>query len=224
MTTAVLVPVLGRPHEVAPLLRSLQRATPEPHRVLFIASDGDTDQIKAVKAAGADLMVVPAERGTYACKINAGYRATTEPLLFTGADDLHFHPGWLTAAQAMIGPAEVVGTDDGGGNPRVGDGRHSCHSLFTRSYIEERSGVVDEPGTVLHEGYGHAYCDDEFILTADRRGVYAHCPDAVVEHLHPFFGKGQMDDTYRLGQSHNRAGLRLWKERKRLVMREPVPA
>lgn len=209
------MPVLGRPHRVAPILEAIAAGTPEPHDVLLVASRGDRLTLRKIRALGAEHITVGAP-GSYAQKINAGYRATDAPVLFMAADDLRFHPGWLTAALARLGGGiEAVGTNDLG-NPRTLRGEHSCHNLFTRAYIEEQSGVIDQPGTVLNEGYRHAFVDDEFVGTARHRGVWAFAEDSVVEHLHPFFGKGDMDATYRLGQTHNAEGRRLNRRRRHL--------
>ena len=50
----VSVPVLRRAHRVAPLIESLHAATPEPHRVVFVASANDRPMIDEVlRVAGA---------------------------------------------------------------------------------------------------------------------------------------------------------------------------
>jgi hypothetical protein len=49
---AVLVPVLGRPHRVEPLMRSLAEATPSPYRLLFICDPTDRDEMNAIAGAG----------------------------------------------------------------------------------------------------------------------------------------------------------------------------
>lgn len=215
---AILVPVLNRPARVAPLVESIEAATPEPHQVLFVATSGDDAQIAAIEQAGAELLVI--DQVAYVHKINAGFSATDVPVLLHGADDLHFHPGWYPAAADRLGGGiEVVGTNDLS-NPRVMAGRHSCHNLFTRSYIEHRGGTVDGPGVVMHDGYRHWYCDDELVGTAQRRGVWAFAGDSHVEHLHPIFGKAEMDDTYRLGREHNAEDRRRFTSRKRLWLRE----
>lgn len=220
----ILVPVLDRPGHVAPLVESITAATPEPHRVVFIATRGDTAQIDAIHAVpNVDLLQID-EPGTYVRKINAGFTATTEPLVFAAADDLRFHPGWYPAATAhLTDQIQVVGTNDLG-NPRVMAGRHATHNLFTRDYIDRRGGTVDGPGLVMHDGYRHWYCDDEFVGTAQRRGVWAFAPDSHVEHLHPIFGKGEMDDTYILGRAHNLEDRNRYRSRRRLWMRERTHA
>lgn len=211
----VLVPMLGRAHRVVPLLESVHASTGDA-RVLFLCHHGDDDVLRAVKDAGADHMLVTRSLiGDYARKVNVAYKATTEPLLFLGASDLFFHPGWLDAVRAELVDERigVVGTNDMG-NPRVIAGQHSTHSLVTRVYAD-RYGTIDGPGQVLCEAYPHEYVDDEFVATAKYRGAYAHAHDAHVEHLHPNWHPDvPMDETYR-GQSRRMAvGRRVFQRRR----------
>jgi glycosyltransferase involved in cell wall biosynthesis len=222
MQVAILIPVLGRPHRIIPTINSVAAATPEPHRLLFLASDDDQPTIAALEAVGADFMIVAPGRGSWACKINDGYRATTEPWIFTGADDLAFHPGWFSRALAWADDTTgVIGTNDIA-NPRVMTGQHSTHSLIRRSYVDDL-GTVDGPGQVMHEGYAHQYADDEAVATAMARGTYAHAFDSIVEHLHPMVGKAPDDATYRLGRERTRESRRLFLARRRLWMSTAKP-
>lgn len=216
MDCDILVPVLGRPQNVVPLVESIKAATPEPHNIVFIASAGDTDEIEALETAHQDYLVID-EPGTYARKINLGARETSSPLIFTAADDLRFHPGWLAEARFQLKDGvQVVGTNDLG-NQRTIDGVHSTHTLVTRTYIDDPGGVIDgPPGQVLCELYPHEYCDDEFIQTAKARGVYAHAYGSHVEHLHYLWGKGEFDETYELGRRHTREARRTFHRRRRL--------
>lgn len=216
MTVAIIVPVLRRPHRVAPLIESIEAATPEPHHTLFVCSPGDDDEIAAIKNAGAEHIETPVAYtfADYALKINLGYRATWEPLLFLGADDLHFHPGWFEKAYEKLAPGVgVVGTNDLC-NKRTRR-QHSTHSLVTRDYVD-RYGTIDEPRKILHEGYEHELCDDEFVLTATHRGAYVHADDCYVEHLHPMNGKAPSDDLYAQQTRRILAGRPLFNERSRL--------
>jgi glycosyltransferase involved in cell wall biosynthesis len=210
---AILVPCLGRPQNVRPLLDSIRATTPEPYRVLFICDPGDLAEQDAIAREGG-WMISPG--GSYAAKINAGFAATSEPWVLLAADDLRFHPDWLQRAMRWATPdTAVIGTNDIC-NPRVMCGEHSTHSLVRRTYIERESGVVDEPGKVLHEGYQHEFCDDELVGTAIARGRYVHAFDAIVEHLHPLVGKAPDDATYQRGRVHSRQSRRLFYTRRRL--------
>lgn len=210
----ILVPVLDRPHRVAPTIASAKVATPEA-RVLFIADSDDDAELAALAAADAEVLLV--EPGTnYARKINLGFDATTEPLLFTGADDLDFVPGWFeNASPYIVEGFGVVGTYDQC-NPRTAVGEHSTHSLIARSYIDLHSGVVDEHGKVFHEGYHHEYCDDELVETAKARGAFVSVHSAVVVHLHPWRGRAPDDETYQKGRQGRRLSRSLFRERSQL--------
>lgn len=213
----VLVPVLGRPHRVAPLIDSINESMAEPFRLLFIGSPGDDLEHAAVKDAGADLLVIDDEpaSGDYARKINAGYRETVEPLLFLAADDLHFHADWFEQAAAKLeGSVQVVGTNDLG-NPRVMAGDHSTHTLVTRWYVDTM-GTADELGKVLHEGYPHEFVDDELVATAKHRGAWAFAADSHVEHLHPNWSKSPMDPLYAQQPKRMRVGRRIYEQRRPL--------
>lgn len=211
MRVVIVVPVLARPHRVAPLIASVERATKD-YRLLFVANESDTAEIEELQHCRADHIVVPDSRISWACKINDGFRATTEEWIFTGADDLHFHPDWFPRALRWAEDGyHVIGTNDIC-NPRVMTGEHATHALFRRSYVEQ-FGTIERPGLVMHEEYRHDHADDEAIGTAKARGVYVHAFDSIVEHLHPMRGKSEDDDTYRLGRKFSQAGRQLFRKR-----------
>jgi hypothetical protein len=211
----VLVPMLGRPHTVAPLHATITVTVPAA-QTLWILSSGDVEVVRAVAAIGGATIVVPYRPvGDYGGKINAGYLGSTRPLLFTGACDLAFHPGWYQAAVAQLKPGiGVVGTNDLG-SPRVIRGEHATHFLIARSYADQH-GTVDGPGAVMAEVYPHEYVDDELVGTAKARRAWAMAIDSHVEHLHPDWGKGRMDGLYLAQRARMRKGRPIYQARRRL--------
>jgi hypothetical protein len=205
----ILTPVLGRPHRVAPLLESVRASTPAA-RVLFIPDPDDGPERFAIREAGAEELPVA---GGYAAKINAGVAHTSEPLVFIGADDLTFQPGWLEAATAKLRrEVEVVGVNDLIPRRSVRAG-HATHFLMTRAYAQRPAlGCVTGP---LFEGYDHSFTDDELIATARKRGAYAYAPAAHVQHHHPMAG-GDDDDIYRKGRARFAQDRRLFQRRAKL--------
>ena len=211
----ILVPMLGRPHRVGPLLDSIDQSTPAA-TVVFLLSHSDRTVRRTVEQAGRAFYEVGYRPvGDYARKINYGVRVTSGPWLFTAADDLRFHPGWFEAALAMAqSDVGVIGTNDLG-NPRVLAGDHATHFLVARWYTE--LGTMDRPGELMCTDYPHEFVDDEFVETAKRRGMWAMALNAHVEHLHPNWGKARTDALYqqqparmRMGQSIYRRRMRLW--------------
>ena len=208
----ILVPVLNRPHRVAPVLESAAKATPGAD-VLFIADPDDTDELEVLTCEGADFI---APGGTYAEKINAGVRETDAPLIMSAADDLTFIPGWFEKAKAhLTDQIRVVGiTDQVTERNRLG--HHAAHFLIARDYA--LLPTIDGGRGPFHEGYGHQYIDDELIGTAKHRGALHISTEAQVEHTHYFDGSGEMDATYEKGLMTRRRDRALWKRRRRLWM------
>lgn len=220
---AVIVPVLRRPHRVAPFLSSLSAATPEPHRIDFVATAGDSPMIAEILRLAEDdpaivlHVLAPNTTGDYARKINHAYRSSSAPFLFTAADDLEFHPGWLSAALAPFAdPAiGVVGTQDLAPTPRSQAGEHATHCMIRRRYADE-FGTIDEPGKIFHEGYPHEFVDDELVETAKARGAWSFAADSVVEHLHPSWGKASRDALYNGQRRRMELGRRVYLRRRGL--------
>jgi hypothetical protein len=207
---AVIVPVMGRPQNAAPFMESLKASTDKARVYAIVGPEKDAGKSAvAWQKAGAQVRV--AQGSTFAEKVNAAYKITTEPWLLLVGDDVRFHPGWLEAAQKVGAKSAVVGTNDLS-NPRVLAGEHTCHPLIKRSYIDEMGASWDGPGVVAHT-YGHWFVDDEIVTAAKQRGVWGFAPDAIIEHMHPLWGKAEMDATYMIGQSKATADKELFKER-----------
>lgn len=209
----VLVPVLDRPANVAPLIESWQ-ASKTPGILRFLVTDLDYTEIAELKRCGADYWET--DLVTWPEKINRAYtrvRDTADWILF-GADDVTFHEDWFanTAPLRATPEISVIGTNDLG-NPRVLAGDHTTHPLVRSTYL----GTVDDPEAIVHTGYHHWCVDDEFLWTAKLRGCWVFCPTAVVEHNHPYWGKGEMDETYVKGEANAEADMNLWKERAKLL-------
>lgn len=223
-SVAIIIPVLARPHRVAPVLAAFHAATPEPHRVLFVADHDDTDELAALRAAGADAIVMDTEPRGFAAKINAGYHATDDPWIFTAADDLYPHRDWFSRALEWAKPEHgVIGTNDIA-NPGVMAGQHSTHSLIRRSYVERCSGVIDMPNTPMCPLYRHEYTDTELVGTARFRGAFVMAYDSIVEHRHPAWDITiPMDSTYKKGQAAGPVDQRTYQRRMHLWSPSPIP-
>jgi hypothetical protein len=192
---AILIPVLGRPHRVRPVLENVKEITPGA-RVLFIADPTDFPEQAAVHEAGGELLLID---GGYAAKINAGCRVTTEPYVFTGADDLVFHAGWFNNAQAAMSESRCIGVVGVNDLLRRRRPRHATSFLVSRTYAQLP--CLDETRGPMSETYDHSFVDDELIATASHRGAYVYADAAVVEHRHWMSRDGVEDDeTYRKGR------------------------
>lgn len=219
----VQIPVLGRPHNAAPLIERLMSVSECKVVPIFICSRGDTEQIEACNATEAEVLIVSWEPGPgdFARKHNMCFGAFDyAPYVFLGADDLEFTRGWdlHVLAVARKSGAGVIGTQDDA-NPLVKRGKHSTHSLVSRSYIEQVGGTWhDGPGSVYHEGYDHQYVDTELCMAAMEREEWAFARRSLVRHHHPLYrsierGKTPMDATYEKAMRGGKEDGVLFRER-----------
>lgn len=220
----VVLPVLGRPHRAPLVLESLLRATPEPFTVRVMATRGDTQvqaaYVQALEALGINGCVdilSPNRVGDFAKKTNHAYSTSTEPFIFTGADDLDFKDGWWTAARPYFDdPAiGVVGTNDLAPTERARAGLHSTHMIFRRSYVDT-FGLIDGEKAIYHEAYQHEFVDAEAIGTAMKRNAWVYAADSVVEHLNAVWGKAPMDASYRASQRRMNLSRPLFNQRRKM--------
>lgn len=209
--TAVIVPTRFRAKNAQRFMESL-RASTGLVTAYAICDDDDPEGVEAWSAAGAEVIVDDVV--TFARKVNLGYQKTSEPWLFLVGDDVRFHAGWLDQAQhvADMWGCDVIGTNDYG-NQRVMRGEHATHMLIRRSYVDEVGASWDGPGVVAHEGYRHWYVDDEIVTAAKLRRQWDMALGSIVEHMHPLFGRGEDDETYRVGQSFAEADREIFLAR-----------
>jgi hypothetical protein len=158
-----------------------------------------------VQKHGGQLIVHP---GTFAEKVNHAYsgldfKADAAPWVMLVGDDVVFRPGWLDQAQHVANKTggNVIGTNDLG-NARVMAGEHATHMMIRRSYIDEQGASWDGPGVVCHEGYSHWFVDDEMVCAAKQRGTFFPALGSIVEHMHPYWGKSEVDEVYKKGQEN----------------------
>jgi hypothetical protein len=221
---AIIVPVAQRDNAAAFMASLNDSLTPGQRERVWVHVMADAHDTSAVDAwlkqakTGShvllDLHTYLRSMGSFAEKVNRGYEISGEPWLFLVGDDVRFHKGWLDQAMevARISGKSVIGTNDLG-NPTVMSGKHATHMLISRRYVDVEGASWDGPGVVCHEGYRHWFVDNEIVEAARRRGEWAPCLASHVEHLHPYYSKGEMDEVYRIGQDAAGADRALWIDR-----------
>ena len=210
---AVIVPVVGRPQNAEPFMRTVQ--TPS---VYAICERDDQESIEAWEKAGA--RVISGEARTFAEKVNLGYQLTSEPWLLLVGDDVRFHMGWEEQALAIAGltDAKVVGTND----LMVPGRERAVHPVISREFIDTTGASWDGPGVVAHEGYSHWFVDDEIRLVAEQHQVWAYAERSVIEHMHHLNAKSAEDDIYIRGRANAEADRVLFEARKAEHYTPPV--
>lgn len=195
----ILIPVLGRPWNVQPLMASLEGNTELEHRVIFMVTPGDRAQIEACEATGHTVVEVPGRWHQYPAKMNAGFITGSNPWVFLAADDIEFRPGWDTRAMEAADGAGVVGIDDML-NVWVRRGVWSTHPFVSRAYVEEFGGCLEGAGQLLSCAYDHNYCEREVCGIAQYRERWVFVRGAKIKHRHGGWQNRGGDATYLKGQ------------------------
>jgi hypothetical protein len=103
------------------------------------------------------------------------------------SDDWEPFQGWDTAILQALGDTSkpaVLAISDG---HRTDD--LLCMAILTRARYEDQ-------GYLFHPEFTSMFSDNHFTDRAYADGVVIEAKDIVIEHMHPAFGKGEMDETY----------------------------
>jgi glycosyltransferase involved in cell wall biosynthesis len=210
---AVLIPTLGRPHNIKRVIDDLEPTAPrnliDP---IFIVEEHDTPTREAIEAIQRTY-IINKRSPSYSGAINTAVEQTTHEHLFVASDDLHFNNDWHVPLLELAANYGLIGTNDLH-NHDVLSGSHATHYLVTREYAEQ--GTIDNSAPLLHEGYTHNYCDTEAVDTAKFRGQFRPCLESVVEHLHWAWGLANIDATYSKGSLHVNQDQALFTSRSHL--------
>jgi hypothetical protein len=132
---------------------------------------------------------------SFAGAINTAVRLLPHKYFFGASDDFYFHDNWLPPLLELSKDYGMVGPNDLG-NESVAKGELAVSYLIRRDYVPRA--CIGFPENLLYEGYRHNYTDTELTDTAIFNGEYKYCPESIVEHMHPCWGKSNMDETYQL--------------------------
>jgi hypothetical protein len=213
MKLEIIVPVHHRPQNAEPFVDSLNASLPSKNDLLglnVLCSPGDDETMLAWEAVGIDQpwLVDYAIEESYPRKVQEMYDrmiATDSPpewSLLIG-DDVKFHEGWYEAfLEAAKDPGAGLISSNDMGNPYVLSGTHATHPFISTKYVEEQGASWDGPGHIVHTGYRHSWCDEEWSTKAKHDGVFRYAPDCKIEHLHPTWNKGQQDETYAIARQY----------------------
>lgn len=104
------------------------------------------------------------------------------------ADDIVFRTkGWDTRVKETM-PKDLIGVVSCNELPK-GKREHG-HPFIGRKFIEGM-------GYICHPKLKHSCVDTWVRNIAEQIGRFYYLDDVITEHVHPKYGKGELDDTYR---------------------------
>lgn len=212
-TVAILIPTLGRPQKMKENVENLYSVTNKNDiDIVFVVEKDDEESIEMGRSLDAITLINQRSRN-FGGAINTAVRTLTHNYFFGASDDFLFHDNWLPPLMKMSNYFGMVGANDLG-NPQVSNGQLAVSYLIKRSYIPKA--CIGYPDDLLFEGYLHNFTDTELTETAIYNSEYAYCADSVVEHMHPAWGKSEVDSTYSLQDGTWEPDTRLFYSRRHL--------
>jgi len=209
MKCDVVIPTRGRAAVLAKLVENLHETAGEQAQPMFVVDPDDNLTWEALETCWHEYegWVQALEfKGGYPQKANAGAKASGAlsgaEFVLVGGDDVVFHDGWLDCALDVFRDPRLMVVAPNDMSPLAGD--NATFPIIRRDYIADPGASWDGPGTLYHPGYVHNFSDTELWTLALKRGVGRYVPECRIEHMHPSWGKAEVDETYRSGGLNSR--------------------
>lgn len=199
----IVIPTFGRAGKLDDVAANIMATTPaDSFEIVFVVDISDEDSVLIASSVHApSRSVIISERG-YPVASNRGYENSTADLVAIVNDDCLFHDNWFDALMEKIDPAYgVYGTNDL--SPLSVTRNNTTQPVVAHWYIDQFGGAWDEPGKLYHERYWHNFCETELWYLACQRERAIFVDNCVIEHIHPDWGKAELDETYRKHAKQN---------------------
>lgn len=192
----MIVPSRGRPHAVADLSAAFTGTVQADGTRLVLAvdlDDPDLDRYRQAVADAADgrITVAAVAGGRMSAALNETAVAVAadpavEAVGFMGDDHRPRTPGWDVAYLAALRElrAGIVYGDDG----------LQHEALPTQCAMS--ASIVRTLGWMCPPVLRHLWIDNFWLDLGTRAGCLRYLPDVLVEHMHPYVGKAEMDEGY----------------------------
>jgi hypothetical protein len=184
----VIVPTRGRPGNVSRQQLAMMETRTTVADVLYAVDDDDPHAMGYARLDGIDLAIGPRMRlvGTlnfHAARLSSQYRN----IGFMGDDHLPRTAFW----------DQEVANSLGTGSPRVvyGNDLFQGGNLATAAFMPSR--MVEALGYMAPPELVHLYVDNAWMELGRSLDGLVYREDVVIEHMHPFAGKGVMDPGYQ---------------------------
>lgn len=185
-TISLLHATRGRPLQAVKTRMEWLRLADQPERVEHIFAVDYPDETSGVFLRFPSVFL-NGDGGPVAAW-NAAAEASKGDILIQLSDDWKPFKGWDTAIIDAIGDTSnpsVLAVSDGGRNDDL-----LCMAILTRRRYKDQ-------GCLFHPEFFSMYSDGDFSRKAFSDGVVIDARDRITfEHMHPAFGKAEMDETY----------------------------
>jgi hypothetical protein len=202
----VITPTRGRPEKAKAVYRTFTETKASDDTKMVFVVDKDDPKFMLYVETGVPIVTYDHEGGGMAAPLNAAIPDLAPQCDIVGfvGDDHRFRSA---AWDAKIG--EVLAED-----PGVAYGNDLIRAdIPTQVFIT--SSIVQALGWMAVPGCKHLYLDNGWRVLGLGIGSYHYVSSVVIEHCHPFFGRGEMDEGYVRVNSgamyqHDAAAFQRW--------------
>lgn len=183
MKMLVVVPTRGRPENIVRLEQAMLD-TKVDIDVVYCVDDDDPMLPEYVKT-GIPLVCGPRLRLVGTLNLIAGHYAPNYDIVgFLGDDVLPKTDGWDDIIRDNFKTNMVAYGNDG----------HQGEGLPTGVFLDSR--IVKILGYMVPDTFIHLFADNYWKTLGEALGTLTYLPDVDMEHLHPYAGKAENDQTY----------------------------
>jgi hypothetical protein len=187
MSIIVITPSRGRPDKAREAYDTFEATRKDPTTKMVFVVDADDDTFRRYVDAKVPVATYDHEGGGMAPPMNAAaldYADKYDIIGFIGDDHRFRSTGWDTYISRAIGKGGMAFGND----LTRGD-------IPTQVFIS--SNIVKALGWFCLPGAKHLYLDNTWAQIGAAADCMSYLPDVIIEHAHPFYGRGQMDEGYR---------------------------
>jgi hypothetical protein len=186
---SLLVPTRNRPQNVERLWKSITDTASMPmdiEMVLYVDNDDDS-----YNNLSFPVTIIKGPRIVLSEMWNKAAEKATSDILMYAADDIVFRtPNWDTKVVSRFDMIpDGIGFVFGNDGSKVHDGKYGTHGFVTKKWVKAL-------GYVCPPHFSGDYSDTWINDIAKMVGRHFHI-DIMTEHLHPDFGKTELDATYK---------------------------
>ena len=195
------MPSRGRPLQLSRMIESALQTSNAPESIEFIVyADSDDSSMKNFSQLNTRIIFGP--KMSISRMTNTCYKNATGDILMYAADDIVFRTdSWDTKIIEAVKSANsdyllVHGDDLGQKSKKI-----ATHGFVSRKF-------ADCLGYLLPPYFYADFCDTWLTSIANHSKSRIELKDLIIEHLHPSWGKANIDETY-LARTREK---RFWKE------------
>ena len=187
MPIIVVTPTRGRVQKARETYEAFTKTKRDPHSQMRFIIDKDDPDYDAYVASGVPYASFEHEGGGMGPPMNAAaaeYAKTFDIVGFIGDDHRFRSVGWdVVISHTLRNGGMAFGND------------LARHDIPTEVFIS--SDIVQALGWFCLPGAKHLYLDNTWAQVGREAGCLTYLPDVIIEHVHAFFGKAEMDEGYR---------------------------